>query len=177
MTEAEILRQLDRAVHTSRAAAILASLASEIEAALDDAAATKIAWQSVPLSAYDALPEDIASSWVFVLRADCTTGAERHPNSIQRVMSYRGRADMQTWNGKGWESHKMASGADKPFDTRWLSIPRNVWHKPVMSGEHWVVVSFHTAADDALIEERPMDDAHPDRGTTTREPYEGRNAR
>jgi len=177
MTEAGILHQLDRAVHTPRAAAFLASLANDMEAALVDDPSARLAWRSVPLCAYEALPDGISSSWVFALRADCTSGAERHPNSIQRVMSYRGIADMQLWNGKAWESHKMASGADQPFETRWLSIPVNVWHKPVMSGEHWVVVSFHTAADDALIEERPADDAHPDRGTTTRELYEGRKAR
>jgi len=177
MTETEILQELDRAVHTPRAAAFLASLANDLEAMLVEAPATRIAWRTVPLCAYENLPDGIASSWVFALRADCSTGAERHPNSIQRVMSYRGTADMQLWNGKTWESHHMASGADKAFDTRWLSIPVNVWHKPVMSGENWVVVSFHTAADDALIEERPVDDAHPDWGTTTRELYEGRKAR
>jgi hypothetical protein len=177
MTEAEILQQLDRAIRRPRAAAFLASLANDLEAALFDDATPRLAWRSVPLCAYDTLPDGIESSWVFALRADCTSGAERHPNSIQRVMSYRGSADMQLWNGKAWDSHRMESGVELPFDTRWLSIPTNVWHKPVMSGENWVVVSFHTAPDDALIEERPADDAHPDAGATTSELYVGRDAR
>ena len=177
MTEAEILQQLDHAIRRPRAAAFLASLASDLETALVDDPTPRLAWRSVPLCAYDSLPDGIASSWVFALRADCTSGAERHPNSIQRVMSYRGSADMQLWNGKAWESHRMTSGADRPFDTRWLSIPTNVWHKPVMAGETWVVVSFHTAADDALIEERPADDEHPDTGAISSELYAGREAR
>jgi hypothetical protein len=177
MTETEILQQLDHAIRRPRAAAFLASLASDLEAALSDDSTLRLAWRSVPLCAYDSLPDGIESSWVFALRADCTSGAERHPNSIQRVMSYRGSADMQLWNGKAWDSHRMASGADRTFDTRWLSIPANVWHKPVMSGETWVVVSFHTAADDALIEERAADDAHPDAGTATSDLYVGREAR
>jgi hypothetical protein len=177
MTETEILQQLDYAIRRPRAAAFLASLANDLEAALVDDATLRLAWRSVPLCAYDSLPDGIASSWVFALRADCTSGAERHPNSIQRVMSYRGSADMQLWNGKAWNSHRMASGADRSFDTRWLSIPTNVWHRPVMGDLNWVVVSFHTAPDDALIEERPADDAHPDSGATTAELYEGRTAR
>jgi hypothetical protein len=177
MTEAEILRQLENAIRRPRAAAFLASLANDMEMALLDDPTPRLAWRSVPLCAYDNLPPGIASSWVFALRADCTSGAERHPNSIQRVMSYRGSADMQLWNGTAWESHHLTSGADQALDARWLSIPTNVWHKPVMRDDNWVVVSFHTASDDTLIEERPADDEHPDVGATTSELYEGRTAR
>ncbi len=42
---------------------------------------------------------------------------------------------------------------------RWISIPTNVWHQGVAPGENWVVVSFHTAARDELIEERPLTEA------------------
>lgn len=181
MTEAEILQQLDHAIRRPRAAAFLASLANDLEAALLEDPVLRLAWRPVPLCAYDnlhhGLPDGIASSWVFALRADCTSGAERHPNSIQRVMSYRGSADMQLWNGTAWESHRLTSGASQRLDARWLSIPTNVWHKPVMRDVNWVVVSFHTAADDALIEERPADDELPDAGAITSELYEGRTAR
>jgi hypothetical protein len=177
MTEADILQQLDHAIRRPRAAAFLASLANDLEAALLEDPALRLAWRPVPLCAYESLPGGIASSWVFALRADCTSGAERHPNSIQRVMSYRGSADMQLWNGAAWESHRLASGADRTFDRRWLSIPTNVWHKPVMRDVNWVVVSFHTASANTLIEERPADDEHPDVGATTSELYEGRTAR
>jgi hypothetical protein len=38
-------------------------------------------------------------------------------------------------------------------------------------------VSFHTAADDRLIEERPRDDENPDHGLVSVERYAGRQAR
>ena len=114
---------------------------------------TTLAWEPVPLDIYGALPAGIRSNWVFVLRANTTAGAERHPNSHQRVMSWRGSGDLQTWEG-GWQSNVLVDRPGASLDARWLSIPVNVWHKPVMSTENWVVVSFHTALADELIEER-----------------------
>ena len=49
----------------------------------------QMAWAPIPLAIYGAaLPSGIRSSWVFVLRSGATTGAERHPNSHQRMMSF-----------------------------------------------------------------------------------------
>jgi hypothetical protein len=175
--EQAIIESLDAAVHAPRSAAILAAVADEVSAELTGISHARLAWRPIPLETYDRLPDGIASSWVFVLRADCTSGAERHPNSIQRFMSYRGSADMQTWNGKKWVSHVLSSGPQAPIPERWLSIPINVWHRPVMGGGDWVVVSFHTAADDQLIEERPRDDENPDRGPVSVALYAGRQAR
>ena len=104
-------------------------------------------------------------------------GAERHPNSIQRVMSYQGWADMRTWDGQRWVSNLLRSEAEGPLENRWLSIPTNVWHRPVMGDVDWAVVSFHTASDTALIEELPVDDEQPDRGSRAATVYAGRHAR
>ncbi len=175
--EEHILRRLDEAIRQPRAATLLAAIANSVDESLELDANTRLAWKSIPLSAYDDLPAGIASSWIFALRADCSSGAERHPNSVQRFMSYRGSADMQTWNGAAWVSRVLSSEPDAPFEQRWLSIHVNTWHKPVMGDGNWVVVSFHTAADDELIEERPADDAHPDIGATMSELYDGRAAR
>jgi hypothetical protein len=55
-----------------------------------------MAWEPIPLSIYgNALPAMIRSIWVFILRAGTNTGAERHPNSHQRMMSFEGSGDMQ----------------------------------------------------------------------------------
>ena len=175
--EKSILQRLDDATRQPRAAKLLAAVAKTVDESLGSDPNTRLAWKSIPLSVYDDLPAGIASSWIFALRADCSSGAERHPNSVQRFMSYRGSADMQTWNGSAWVSHVLRSEPDTPLEQCWLSIPTNTWHKPVMGDGNWVVVSFHTAADDELIEERPADDAHPDTGATTSELYEGRAAR
>jgi hypothetical protein len=104
---------------------------------------------------WDALPESIRSSWVFALRANTSTGSEKHPNSIQRMVSYRGSGDFQTRTTEEWRSHLLESDPLAPLDRRWISIPIDVWHQGVVPGENWIVVSFHTASESELIEERP----------------------
>lgn len=149
-----------------------------------------MAWEPIPLSIYgNALPAMIRSSWVFILRAGTNTGAERHPNSHQRMMSFEGSGDMQVEKAKQtlnsesvreqaaqrstpnaevrpqsaessgkWQSNVLVSDPDALLERRWISIPENVWHQPVVSKEaDWVVVSFHTVPAEELIEERPID--------------------
>ena len=176
-TEDKLLERLDRAVRASRVADTIERTAVELGALLTKDPLARLAWRTVPLKMYGHLPDEIASSWVFVLRANSTSGAERHPNSIQRVMSYSGSADLQTWDGRAWESHCLSSGFDKSIDERWLSIPTNVWHRPIMNDTDWIVVSFHTAAPETLIEERAADDENPGKGSSGAQLYEGRTAR
>jgi hypothetical protein len=175
--ETAILHALDAAIRHSPVAKALARVADELEGTLHAEAATRLAWRALSLGLYPSLPPTVASSWVFALRSDCTSGAERHPNSIQRFMSYRGAGDMQIWSDGRWVSHRLTSDAAAPLAERWLSIPRNVWHKPVMGEGDWIVVSFHTVPAAELIEERPASDDRPDESTTTAELYAGRNAR
>src|SRR5215510_10486808 len=55
-----------------------------------------LSWETIPLIVYGPeLPGMIRSSWVFILRSCTVTGAERHPNSHQRMVSYRGTGDFQ----------------------------------------------------------------------------------
>lgn len=72
---------------------------------------------------------------------------------------------MRTWDGERWVSNLLRSEAELPLEKRWLSIPANVWHQPVMGDVDRSVISFHTASDTALIEELPIDDEQPDRGS------------
>ena len=69
------------------------------------------------------------------------------------------------------------SNQARQLEKRWLTIPTNIWHRPVMGNVDWTVVSFHTATDTALIEDLPLDDEQPDRGSRTAEVYAGRQAR
>ena len=77
------------------------------------------------------------------------------------MMSFQGSGDMQLHAGNSkttgqWQSNKLISDSDAPLEKRWISIPQNVWHQPVISKEaDWVVVSFHTVPAEELIEERP----------------------
>jgi hypothetical protein len=125
-------------------------------------------WEPVPLNTFGGrLPPSIKSGWVFVLRADTDAGFERHPNSHQRMVTLAGTGDMKI-DIKGMpnevndeseivgQSNVLVSDADAPLERRWISIPKNVWHRPVISkGADWLVVSFHTVPPDELIEERP----------------------
>lgn len=122
-----------------------------------------MAWEPIPLSMYGgSLPALVRSSWVFILRAGATTGAERHPNSQQRMMSYRGTGDLQTGGEDRWQSHRLSSEASAALEQRWISVPPSVWHQAVVPDQDWIVVSFHTVSAEELIEERP-DSGDPDR--------------
>src|SRR4026208_2367913 len=116
-------------------------------------------WEPIPLTVFGrALPPEIRSAWVFVLRAGVDTGAERHPNSHQRMMTFEGSGDLQTGEPGKWQSNVLVSRPDAPLEQRWISIPPNVWHRPVIdAAADWAVVSFHTVPAEELIEERPAD--------------------
>lgn len=159
-SEREILRWLDAAV--SAAAASLRSIGARVLATLARGPREIEAWEAVPLDLYAAsLPSEIRSSWVFVLRRGVTTGAERHPNSRQRMTSWSGGGDFQVHDGERWRSHILVSDPRAPLEERWISIPPETWHQGVVGEEDWLVVSFHTVAAEELVEERP-DPADPD---------------
>lgn len=160
--ERALLELLDGLIRPDAARAAIAPIVAGVESRLAADGAAVMAWEPVPLKIYQAeLPPEILSSWVFILRAGTTTGAERHPNSRQRVMSYAGCGDLQTRADGDWQSHLLTSDENKPIEDRWLSIPANVWHQAVVPDMNWVVVSFHTVPADELIEERPSAD-HPE---------------
>lgn len=127
-----------------------------------------MAWNTVPLSIYGTgLPCEIQSSWVFVLRAGAITGAERHPNSCQRMMSYRGAGDLQTGGDGQWTSHRLVSDEHTKLEGRWIAVPENTWHQAVVLDDDWVVVSFHTVPAEDVIEER-LDANNPNHTTQRR---------
>jgi len=160
--EEEILRALDRAVFAPRVVRALAPIGERVLATLARGPAEIEAWEPVPLELYGtAFPSEIRSSWVFVLRRGVTTGAERHPNSRQRMVSWKGSGDFQVHDGERWRSHGLVSDPEAPLDRRWVSIPPETWHQGVVGPEDWLVVSFHTVAAEELVEERP-DPAEPD---------------
>jgi hypothetical protein len=159
--ELDILTALDRAVSSKAVKPKIDAIVARVEQKLRARPNDPLAWEVIPLELYDSpLPHAVRSSWVFILRANTTTGAERHPNSHQRMMSYRGSGDFQTKPERAWLSHFLTSDPDAPLDERWISIPPYVWHQGVVPGEDWVVVSFQTATADELIEERPVDAEH-----------------
>ncbi len=156
LLESRILEALDLAVRTEGVRPRIDAIVARVEAKLRTRPDDLLAWEPIPLDVYTApLPGEIRSSWVFILRGNTTTGAERHPNSHQRMTSYRGSGDFQTRLDGDWSSHLLKDDESVPVSERWISIPPNVWHQGVVPKDNWVVVSFHTAAEHELIEERP----------------------
>ena len=162
VTERAILETLDAVLRGKGVRPAIETIAARVEAALAADPQAKLAWEPVPLETYGTvLPAGVQSSWVFVLRAGITSGAERHPNSHQRMMAWRGSGDMHIWEGNRWQSNLLTMDPAAPLEARWVSIPVNGWHKPVMGADTWVVASFHTVPAHELIEERgdPESDA------------------
>ncbi len=156
MHDTEMLENLDSLLHTKSIVDQIDPIVARVEQKLASDLSAVMAWETIPLAVYGAaLPEGVHSSWVFILSRGSTTGAERHPNSHQRVAAYRGTGDLQTWIDGRWSSNVLVDEANAPVTSRWASIPANVWHQAVVTGPDWVVVSFHTVPADELIEERP----------------------
>ncbi len=170
MTAAErpILVELDQILRLEKVRTLIRPVVKRVRARLSQETRALMAWEPIPLTIYGgALPDAIKSCWVFVLRAGANTGPERHPNSHQRMMSFQGSGDMQVQAGRSapnderWQSNKLISDSEAPLENRWISIPQNMWHQPVISKEaDWAVVSFHTVPAEELIEERPEVSEH-----------------
>ncbi|MBL7191249.1 hypothetical protein ISS30_06095 [bacterium] len=158
LSELNIIDRLNELLKSAKICDIIDNIAARLEQKLSDNPQDKLAWEPVPLSIFgNKLPIPIKSSWVFILRANSDSGAERHPNSVQRMMSYHNTGDIQLWDGARWISNILVSEEDSPLDDRWISIPANTWHKAVVANENWVVVSFHTVPAEDLIEARPVE--------------------
>jgi hypothetical protein len=165
--EQSVLEALDKIVRSESVRARIRPIVERVRADLARKADVLMTWEPIALETFGALPPAIRSGWVFILRAGADTGAERHPNSHQRMMSFEATGDLQT-DAKSaernvqtgseivWQSNVLMSDPDQPLEGRWVSIPQNVWHRPVVpKGADWVVVSFHTVPAAELIEERP----------------------
>src|SRR3984893_14728085 len=94
--ERSLLEGIDKMLLAEEVRAQIQPVVERVRAQLQRKTTTVMAWEPIPLSIYgDALPAMIRSSWVFILRAGTNTGAERHPNSHQRMRSFEGSGDMQ----------------------------------------------------------------------------------
>lgn len=100
---------------------------------------------------------------VFILRAgQKMSPPEIHRNSIQRLVSFKGQGVI----------HSASLGDENlnfiPYPLRspdldpsaevteyWDVVAENVWHYPEAAAESdWYTVAFHSAAEDAIIDER-----------------------
>src|SRR2546430_6631826 len=154
--EHSVLEALDAVLRSETLRAQIRPIVERLRAELARKTEALMTWEPIPPMVFGrALPPGIRSAWVFVLRAGADTGAERHPNSHQRMMSFKGSGDMQTGEPGGWQSNVLVSDPEAPLERRWISIPPNVWHRPVVGRDgDWMVISFHTVPAEELIEEK-----------------------
>src|SRR5205823_8561102 len=89
--EHSVLEALDAVLRSETLRAQIRPIVERLRAELARKMEALMTWEPIPLSVFGrALPHGIRSAWVFILRAGADTGAERHPNSHQRMMSFKG---------------------------------------------------------------------------------------
>ena len=125
------LELLDAALQSGSVRDHIRSVVVRVSEALSQKKDALMSWEPIPLDIFvTTLPAEIRSAWVFVLRAGADTGAERHPNSNQRMMSFEGAVICKPvsresgnrtfwlailsrrWSGGGFQSRRM-SGIDR----------------------------------------------------------------
>lgn len=152
--ERDIIHALDSALTQTRLKQYFDNSSIALDNKLEANPSLLLAWETVPLDLYGVrLPDEIKSSWVFILKAGVATLPERHPNSHQRMAVYRGAGDFQVWGDGEWRSNILVDDPSADVERRWVTIPPNVWHRSMKPSENLVVVSFHTATENDLIEE------------------------
>src|SRR5438552_2673788 len=141
--ERSTLESLDKIVRSPRVRTQIEPTIERVRIDLSRKSNALMTWEAVPLDIFGAgLPASLRSAWIFVLRAGADTGAERHPNSHQRMMTFGGTGDMQidlkqarndvkSESDINWQSHILVSDPKAPLEARWISIPPNIWHRPV----------------------------------------------
>ena len=152
------LESIDRVLRSDTVREQIRPIIERVRAELARKNEALMTWEPIPLTVFGrALPREIQSAWVFVLRAGADTGEERHPNSHQRMMTFQGSGDMQTEERGKWQSNVLVGNHEAPLEQRWISIPQNVWHRPVVGADaDWTVVSFHTVPAEELIKKSRM---------------------
>ena len=103
-----------------------------------------------PSSIATELPENIRSSWIFVLKKDISSGCHYHPNSVQHMAMIKGQG-MSIIAGEYRRIVPFESSNDTLAD-KWLVIDKGVPHEFFPEKENMVVVSFHTCDAIELVE-------------------------
>src|SRR5437773_11147316 len=133
--ERSLLETLDAVLRSEQVRAPILPIIERVRADLAGKPDALMAWEPILLETLGELPSVIQSAWVFILRAGTDTGAERHPNSHQRMVSFAGTGDMkidamgtpddvETESEIAWRSHVLVSDPSAPCEKRSISIPK-----------------------------------------------------
>ena len=112
-----------------------------------------------------------------LLRGARMAEPERHRNSVQRLVSYRGSGSIHQGVAGGGPQRLRARAISSPgasgpahregpvvgtvdLERHWDIVPAGVWHFPeAAKHEDWATVTFHSAAEDEIIDELWLGDA------------------
>ena len=98
---------------------------------------------------------------LFLLRGGARMAApERHCNSVQRLVSYRGSGSIHQGvpggdpEGLGARTICSPGADDCDLARHWDIVPAGVWHYPeAAGGEGWATVTFHSATEGEIVDE------------------------
>jgi hypothetical protein len=135
----ERLAALDELVERSQEALDAATLKARAMLLTGEA----FGWEFVSLGPF---PEGIASAGLFVLPARSSPTPHRHPNSIQHMRRLAGEARVRLTLGDDVLDRVVDA------DERWVVIEADATHQIDVGDQELVVISFHTVAQDELLE-------------------------
>lgn len=98
---------------------------------------------------------------LFLLRRGARMAVpERHSNSVQRLVSYRGSGSIHQGvpggdpEGLGARAIRSPGANDSGLARHWDIVPAGVWHFPEADdAEDWATVTFHSAAEGEIVDE------------------------
>lgn len=146
-TMPERLAALDALVERSRVALDAATLKARAMLQTGE----EFGWEFMSLGP---LPDGLASAGLFVLPAGSTPTPHRHPNSTQHMRRLSGEARVHLTFGT--EVLDRSVDADEP----WIVIEADTIHRIDVGAEELVVISFHTASQEELLEVTETGERH-----------------
>ncbi len=121
----------------------IARLKSELRASSEP-----FVWSTIGLQNVAGIPAEIQSAWIFALRAERWSGEHYHPNSVQHMMVIDGHGRSRIGSTIG----EMAAFGDGSPGDSWFVIEPGVPHEFYPINDDMIVMSFHTAPAEALVE-------------------------
>jgi hypothetical protein len=105
-------------------------------------------WATIDIGSVRDIPEKVRSAWIFALRADRWSGAHYHPNSVQHMAVIEGHGRSRVAGTIG----EMVAFGDGGPGKRWFVIEPGVSHEFYPVDGDMIVMSFHTATAQELLE-------------------------
>ena len=170
-----LLRRLHERVFADPAVrAVLDAGFGQLAAALQKRPDPPHAARTIPIELFadGARNDQVRLCRLFLLRRSKRMAVpERHRNSVQRLVSYRGRGTIHQGvpggspeglraraigsPGAKRSTHRDGPVADATDLARhWDIVPEGIWHFPEAAEDRdWATVTFHSAAEDEIVDE------------------------